>query len=120
MSTTKPILPVLTLRRGVLLAIAVCLLFHFLLFSGYLDSVWRHFSSGDVVFAVGLLAETLVVFCILYRTPLLLQKPGRLAAASRVVGLVVLAHCFVLAVMMAVAILWFVACAVLGLPARNA
>ena len=78
-----------------MLAIAVCLLFHFLLFSGIFGFVERLFPSDDVFFVVGVLLETLAVFAILYRTPLISQTPGRAAGVGRVVGLVVLAHVFV-------------------------
>src|SRR5437868_3057533 len=89
MSTRATVSPVLTLRRGLLLVIAVCLLFHFVLFSGYFDLIWQRFVSGEVFFVVGVLVETLCVFCILYRTPMLRQTTGRLAGVGRVVGLVV-------------------------------
>jgi len=115
-----PVLPSrrVAIRRGILLAIAVCLLFHFLLFSGCLDFVWQHFNS-NVFFVVGVLVETLIVFCILYRTPLLSEASGRGAGIGRVILLVVLAYCFVFGVMMTVAILWFIACAIFGIPGRD-
>ena len=125
MNVTQSIPPVLpavrrtAVRRGVLLAIAVCLLFHFLLFSGYLDFVERRFNSGEIFFVISVSIQTVFVFCILYRTPVFAQKPGRGAGVGRVAGLVVLAHGFVFGVMLAVAIFWFLVCAILGIPPRD-
>ena len=112
--------PLLTMRWGVLLAIAVSLLIPLLTYSGYYDVVSARFASGNVVFMVCVLVETLLVFSILYCTPLLFsQRVGRWSQAGRVVGLVVLAHCFVWGTMMGVAIVWFVVCAIFGIQPRD-
>ena len=120
MNATKALSPASEVRRGVLLAIAVCLVFHWIMFSGYLDFIWPRFVPGDLLFTGSIMAETVIIFCIFYRTPLFAQKAGLLARVGRVAKLVVVAHCLIWGVMVAVMILWFVACALLGVPPRNA
>ena len=114
MSVTQSMSGFFPLRKAILLAIAACLLVHCILFSGYVLA-----NLGEIAFVVSVLSDTLIVFCLLYRTPLFLRLTGRWARASRVVCLILIAHCFAIGVPMAVAILWFIACAVLGFSPRD-
>jgi hypothetical protein len=115
MSTTRSIFPVLTLRRGVLLGVLVCSLIHFILFSGYVDFIWRHFKSEDAVI-VGFILEPLLVFCLLYHTPLLSQMAGRWLGVRRIVGVGVCALIFAFGFMLFAATLYHVVHAIVPPP----
>jgi hypothetical protein len=115
MSATRSILPILTLRRGVLLGVLVCSLIHFILFSGYVDFIWRHFNSEEAV-GVGFILELVLVFCILYRTPLLSRMVGRWLGVRRIVGIGVFALIFAFGFMLFAATLYRVVHAIIPPP----
>jgi hypothetical protein len=120
MSTTQTVTSSLTLRRGILFSITVCLVFHVLLFSGYFDHIWQPVVSGEVFAVAAFSLEILSVFCILYRTPLLRTITGPLPGAGRVLGLLFIAACLVFGVMMGVMVVWVALCSLFGVPARFA
>lgn len=109
----------LSSRQGVLLAIAICLMFYLLMFTRYSQFIRRHFESFEAFPAVAIFIETLSVVCILSRTPLLSTTSNRSPGIERAVGLSVLSFAVVFGVMMAVAIIMMVVSAILGLPFRD-
>ena len=119
MNTPDPKSSQSTSRQGVLLAIAVCLIFHLLMDSGYSAFIWGHLRELDAFAAIALFAETLSVAYVLSRTPLLPAMAEPLGGIVRAVRLAVVAFGFVFGVGIAVTLVIIVVGSILGTPWRS-